>query len=154
MYSTLLILHAVVRWLVVISLTTALGRSIYGYLNQRSFTRVDHILRHWTATFAHIQLVMGVMLYMKSPLVQYFWKNFSEAMQQLDLLFYALIHSLTMLIGIVVLTIGSALAKRKQTDREQFKTMGLWFGMAFILFLVAIPWPFSFFAQRPFIRLF
>lgn len=154
MYSTLLILHTIVRWLVVISLITAIGSAYHGYRTQRAFTAVDHLFRHWTATFAHIQLVIGMVLYMKSPLVQFFWKNPSEAIQSNDGPFYALIHALTMLIGIVVLTVGSALTKRKQTDHERFKTMLLWFGIAFVLFFIAIPWPFSFLAQRPYMRLF
>lgn len=154
MYSILLILHAIMRWLVVIGLIAAIGDAFHGYRTKRSFTTTDHVLRHWTTTFAHIQLVIGMVLYMKSPIVQFFWKNPSEAIQHFDRPFYGLIHSITMLIGIVVLTIGSALAKRKQTDHEQFKAMLLWFGIAFILFFLAIPWPFSFLAQRPFFRFF
>jgi len=154
MYSTLLILHTLMRWLVVISLITAIGLAYNGYRTKRTFTPVDHLFRHWTATFAHIQLVIGMVLYMKSPIVQFFWKNPSEAIQHFDRPFYALLHSITMLLGIVVLTIGSALAKRKQTDHEQFKTVLLWFGIAFILFFLAIPWPFSFLAQRPYMRFF
>jgi drug/metabolite transporter (DMT)-like permease len=57
-----------------------------------------------------------------------------------------------MLTAIVLLTIGSALTKRKKDDRDKFKTMLTWFGIALIIILIAVPWPFSPFAQRPYLR--
>ena len=70
----------------------------------------------------------------------------------MDLTFFGLIHILFMLTAIVIITIGSALAKRKPTDSEKFKTMLLWFSLALMLIFVAIPWPFSPLANRPYFR--
>jgi hypothetical protein len=57
-----------------------------------------------------------------------------------------------MIMAIIIITIGSALAKRKSSDKEKFKTMGLWFSIALIIIFIAIPWPFSPFANRPYFR--
>jgi len=57
-----------------------------------------------------------------------------------------------MLTAIVIITIGSALAKRKKTDKEKFKTMLVWFSAALLIIFIAIPWPFSPLANRPYIR--
>ncbi|WP_342331333.1 hypothetical protein [Pedobacter sp. FW305-3-2-15-E-R2A2] len=109
-------------------------------------------MRHWTATIAHIQLLIGITLYFQSPVIKYFLKNFNEARQSFDLIFFGLIHSTLMLIAIVVLTIGSALAKRKARDTEKFKTLLVWYVIALLIIFIAIPWPFSPLANRPYFR--
>ncbi|MDD2950909.1 MAG: hypothetical protein PHU29_08990, partial [Sulfuricurvum sp.] len=61
-------------------------------------------------------------------------------------------HSFTMLIAILLITVGSALAKRKTSDREKFKTIAIWFTIALLLILAAIPWEFSPLVSRPYFR--
>lgn len=152
MYQTLTFLHSTFRWVVLLSLIYALWRAYRGYFYHKKFSKTDDTVRHWTATIAHIQLIFGIILYVKSPIVKYFWKNFSEAKESLDLLFFGLIHILLMITAIAVITIGSALAKRKNTDREKFQTMLIWFIIALAVIFIAIPWPFSPFVNRPYFR--
>jgi cytochrome b561 len=61
-------------------------------------------------------------------------------------------HSLMMVIAIIVITIGSAKAKRKLTDREKFKTMALWFSAGLLIILSSVPWAFSPLISRPYFR--
>ncbi|SHF95300.1 hypothetical protein [Chryseobacterium sp. OV279] len=152
MYQTLTFLHSTFRWIVLLSLVYALWRAYRGYFHHKTFSNTDDSVRHWTATIAHIQLILGTILYVKSPIVKYFWKNFSEAKESLDLLFFGLIHISLMITAIVLITIGSALAKRKPTDRQKFKTMLIWFAVALAVIFIAIPWPFSPFVNRPYFR--
>jgi hypothetical protein len=109
-------------------------------------------VRHWTATIAHIQLMIGIVLYFQSPIIKYFLANFKEAVRAFDLLFFGLIHGSLMITAIVIITIGSAKAKRKTVDQEKFKTMLLWFSIALIIIFISIPWPFSPLANRPYYR--
>ncbi|WP_223607914.1 hypothetical protein [Chryseobacterium sp. OSA05B] len=152
MYQTLTFLHSTFRWIVLLSIIYALWRAYRGYSHHKTFSKTDDSVRHWTATIAHIQLIFGIVLYVKSPIVKYFWKNFSEAKESLDMLFFGLIHISLMITAIVLITIGSALAKRKPTDREKFKTMLIWFAVALAVIFIAIPWPFSPFVNRPYFR--
>lgn len=152
MYQTLTFLHSQTRWLVLISLIYAIFRAFKGYFSDRKFTGTDHAVRHWTATIAHIQLIIGMIFYLKSPVIQYFWKNFNEARESFEHLFFGLIHIILMINAIIIITIGSALAKRKLSDQEKFKTMGIWFTLALIIIFIAVPWPFSPFANRPYFR--
>lgn len=151
-FSWLLVLHSLLRWLVLISLLLAIYTAYKGWRNNTAFTKRDNTVRHWTATIAHIQLTVGFILYFKSPVTAWFWKNFSVAVHQADAAFFGLIHFVLMLTAITILTIGSAMAKRKATDHEKFKTMLLWFSIALLIILIAIPWPFSPLANRPYIR--
>ncbi len=152
MFETLTFYHSIFRWLVLASLVYAIYRAGRGYFSKARFTKTDNAVRHWTATIAHIQLVLGMFLYIKSPSIKYFRANFKEAVRNMDVAFFALIHILLMLAAIILITVGSALAKRKPTDREKFRTMLVWFSIALIMISIAIPWPFSPLVSRPYFR--
>jgi hypothetical protein len=149
-----LLIHSLLRWLVLLSLIYALYRAYRGFTGGIAFSKTDNSVRHWTATIAHIQLIAGMILYFQSPVTAYFWRNFSEVIRQVNTTFFGIVHISLMLIAIVVITIGSALAKRKQSDREKFKTMLIWFGIGLLIILIAVPWPFSPWASRPYLRTF
>ncbi|WP_207512891.1 hypothetical protein [Longitalea luteola] len=152
MYQFLIYLHSYVRWFVLVSLFLAVWKACSGYFFKRKFTKGDNAVRHWTATIAHIQLMAGMTLYFQSPLIKYFLKNGNKTMEDAGYLFFGIIHSTLMLVAIVIVTVGSALTKRKQTDEQKFKTMLLWYSLALVIIFIAIPWPFSPFANRPYIR--
>ena len=154
MYSTLLVFHSLIRWLVFAFLLYSIYRAFVGYLNDKPFSKTDNAFRHWTATIAHIQLMVGIILYTQSPIVKYFWRKTETDLQNLDLTFYGIIHIFLMLTAIVLLTIGSALAKRQPTDEEKFKTMLVWFSIALIIIFIAVPWTFSPLSSRPNFRTF
>lgn len=154
MYSTLLVIHSLIRWFVLVILLYSIFRAFIGYAKSKTFSKTDNAFRHWTATVAHIQLMIGIILYTQSPIVKFFWSNSEIEIQNLDLTFYGLIHLILMLTAIVVLTIGSALTKRKVADKEKFKTMLIWFSIALIIIFIAIPWPFSPLSNRPNFRTF
>lgn len=152
MYQTLLFLHSLFRWLVLAALLYSIIRACRGYASKGIFTKTDHAVRHWTATLSHIQLVIGITLYSQSPAIKYFWNNFSEAIRDIDTAFFGLAHIFLMLTAIIFITIGSALSKRRHTDSERFKTMLAWFSLSLFIIFIAIPWPFSPFANRPYFR--
>jgi hypothetical protein len=152
MYPTLLAAHSLVRWLVLASLVYSLFRAYKGWLSKKQFSKTDNAVRHWTATIAHIQLLLGGWLYFISPLIRYFFDNYKEAVHQREVRFFGMDHSLMMLTAIVVITIGSAKAKRKHTDREKFKTIAIWFTISLLIILTSIPWSFSPLTSRPYFR--
>lgn len=154
MYPTLLVLHSFTRWLVLMLLVYSIYRSLIGMARRRMFSPRDDAFRHWTATAAHIQLVIGILLYTQSPVVSGYWAHPGPVHHDMPTFFFAVIHMSLMLISIVVLTIGSALVKRKVTDKVKFRAMSMWFSVALILLLIAIPWPFSPLAARPYLRTF
>ncbi|MGY3055686.1 magnesium-transporting ATPase (P-type) [Pedobacter sp. UYEF25] len=152
MYQTIIFYHSIIRWLVLTSLLYSIFRAGKGYLSNAPFSKTDNTVRHWTATIAHIQLVIGITLYTQSPIIKYFWHNFNQAIQNLDTTFFGLLHIILMLTAIIFITIGSALSKRKTTDKEKFKTILIWYSISIIIIFIAIPWPFSPLANRPYFR--
>jgi Na+-driven multidrug efflux pump len=152
MYQTLTFYHSITRWILLTGLITVILTSYYGYRKSKTYSVTDNAIRHWTATVAHLQLIIGILLYSKSPVIQYFWHHSKEAISDLNTTFFALIHITIILSAIVLITIGAALAKRKQDDKSKFTTQLLWFSIALLLIIIAIPWPFSPLASRPYFR--
>lgn len=152
MYQTLIFYHSFFRWLVLLSLGYSVFRSYRGYVSGSAFLNRDNAVRHWTATIAHIQLILGVLIYTRSPLTTYFWKHVKESSWHSEIVFFGSIHGLLMLVAIVLVTIGSALAKRRATDKEKFRTLLVWYTLALLIIFIAIPWPFSPLANRPYLR--
>lgn len=184
MYALLLFLHSFFRWLVLSSLIYAILRAYRGFRSGgetpspgedrshgegpphgdsrshrairpvRPFTKADDAIRHWTATIAHIQLMIGCALYFTSPLIKLFFGHVQGAIGHQELSFFGIVHVSLMILAIVIITIGSALAKRETADADKFRTMLRWFSIALMLIFIAIPWPFSPFANRPLFRSF
>jgi uncharacterized Tic20 family protein len=154
MYYTLLILHSIFRWLVLLSLLYCICFSIYGWRKNSVFSTWHNFMRHTTATISHVQLVIGYLIYFNSPTVTYFRQYYNEAVRQFEYLFFGLIHVIMMTISVILITIGSSVAKRSSTDKGKFRVIALFCSFALLIILIAIPWPFSPLARRPYIRTF
>lgn len=153
MFSILLFFHSISRWLVVLSLGYVIYRSANKYQTGAAFSKTDNKLRHWTATIAHIQLMIGMVMYFKSPAVAQFRVVIQVAGSRItEPFFFGLIHISMMIVAIVIITFGSAVSRRQASDRQKFKLMAIFFSIGLLIILLAIPWPFSPLAQRPFIR--
>ena len=145
MYTTFLALHAVMRWLVLLSLLSAIIVNAQGYLLKRSYTRIDHLSRVIAGAISHTQLLIGFTLYfVLSPITQNFLKNGADGNYQI--LFFGIYHIAMMFLAVVIITIGGSVAKRADTDRTKFKSTVVYFTIALCLILLAIPW------FRPYLR--
>jgi len=154
MHQTFLFLHSTNRYLVLLSLVYAIVMAANGLRSGRIFSPANNTVRHLTATIGHIQLLLGLYLYLISPIVKYNVIDASSHEIVSEHTFFRYIHLLLMTTAIVILTIGSAKAKRVETDIEKFKTILVWFSIALGIILIAIPWPFSPLANRPYFRSF
>lgn len=154
MYPYILFFHSIWRWFVLVSLLYSVFRGFQGWRRGDAFSKEDDTLRHMTATVVHIQLILGLLIYSISPLIRYFWSNYHEAVHERDIRFFGMEHSLMMLIAVIIITVGSMLAKRKENDRDKFKTMAIWYSIGLLIILLNIPWPFSPLVSRPWFRMF
>lgn len=139
MYSTLLALHSVFRWLVLASLVYAIIMSIQGYASKRSFTKKDATARVVAGAISHTQLLIGFILYfVLSPVTQHFMVKGADGNQQIW--FFGLYHISMMSVAILIMTIGSSISKRAKTDPAKFKNIIIYFTIALLLILLSIPW--------------
>ena len=154
MYTTVLALHSIFRWIVLIALLFAIYRAVRGWRGDKTFLPFDNKLRHWTATVVHIQLMLGLWLYFISPIVRHFLSDFKTTVHERELRFFGMEHITMMILAVIVITIGSAKAKRKVEDRDKFKVMAIWFAIGLFVILLNIPWKFSPLVSRPYFRTF
>jgi hypothetical protein len=153
MYSILLSIHSILRWIVLFTIVYTLYRNYKGWFSNSRYTKRDNLTRHSTATIVHIQFLIGFCLYSISPIVNYFLHHFKEAIHERDLRFFGMEHSLMMLTSVICVTIGSMASKRKISATEKFKTMAIWTSIGLFIILINVPWPFSpFTANRPYLR--
>lgn len=148
MLETILQLHSITRWLIVISLLAALYVAYAGWLFNNKNEKWFNSVRVITQTIAHIQLVFGLYLYFASPIVAFFWRNPSVAIKLREVRFFSMEHSLVMLVAIVLWTLVSMKVKRIHDDTK-YKKMAIGYTIVLLLILSSIPWSFSPLVSRP-----
>lgn len=151
LYSILLPVHSLVRWLLVIAVVVAVVRAFMGWFGKKAFTTLDNKIGLTFTSLMDLQLLIGLILYVISPILQTAFQNFGGAMGNTQMRFFAVEHILMMVIAVVLAHVGRALSKKAPTDLLKHRRAAIWFGLALLVLLLAIPWPFSP-VSRPWIR--
>lgn len=143
MYSGLVHLHNILRWLILILLVVALIRSFVGMTGKKPFTSADKKTGLFLMTSAHIQFLVGLILWFIGPWGLKLLQNigFSAAMKDPASRFWIMEHNVGMLIAIVLITIGRGVAKKNISDTAKHKRAFWLFFIALIIILVSVPWP-------------
>ena len=100
-----------------------------------------------------VQFLLGLLMYVAfSPITHAAFSDIGTAMGQTLLRFYTVEHPLGMIAALACAHIGRARADRVRRRRSRARrTTALFFGIALVLMLVSIPWPFLP-AGRPYFR--
>ena len=128
--------HSYWAYLVVLVLVAAVLNSLMGMVNKKSFESKDLRLSLFTLIFSHIQLLIGFVVYF----TQGWHNNIGSMMGDSTGRLLALEHPLTMVIAIVLITIGWSKHKKKDTATAKFKTIFTFYAIALFLVLLRIPW--------------
>lgn len=153
-FSSFLIVHSWMRWLVLLMLVLALVRAYQGWSLHKTMQKWDVKLIKGLLAILYVQLLMGYFLYFHSPAVNYFLNHFKESIHQTQLRFWGMEHITAMTFSVLLMSWGSFRAFRKPTDREKFKTLALWLTLGFLIIFLSIPWSFSPFTARADFRTF
>lgn len=146
MYSTVLTLHSLVRWLVIL-----LG--VWAVVSAWRAPRAGGDRRAALPGLVFsmtldIQLLIGLLLYVAlSPITMAAIQNMAGAMKNGAWRFWTVEHPAMMVIAVVFAHLGRP--RRGSADGGRHAV--LWFGLALLALLVATPWPFMPQA-RPWIR--
>lgn len=145
MYSAIQHLHSYWAYLVVIMLIVAVINAWIGWAGKRSFGARDFRISLFTLIVAHIQLIIGIVLFfVPSPLSRVQWFNsnvdVSAIMKSDQLRLFNLEHPLLMIIAIVLITIGYSKHKKKLPSASKFKMLSIFYTLALIAVLAIIPW--------------
>ncbi len=131
LYAILRSAHSGWRYLVLILLVLATLQALAGWMGNRSYTEANRKLNVFTLISAHIQLLIGLVLYFLSPLTK---GPMSEAISR----YWKVEHISMMIIAVVLITIGNAKSKKIADATAKHKTITIFFGIALILIVVSI----------------
>lgn len=141
MYTEFLQVHSILRWALLLSLTITLLKYLVGWLGNHQWNKSDNILGIVFTSLMDIQLLIGLILYFfLSPITKFALSDFGAAMKDSELRFYAVEHFFMMLIAVVLVHVGRAKSKKIKFDRKKFKTAFIFFFIALVVMLAAIPW--------------
>jgi hypothetical protein len=142
--EALIAAHSGLRWIVLLLLVFTAFKAIAGVVGKKTYLPIDKKLASFTVMFFHLQVVLGFVLFFGNK-----WHLLIGEMKDSYVRFFTVEHSLGMVLAAVLLTIGSAKAKRASSDEKKFKTIAWMFTISLIIVLACIPWPFrEMFASR------
>ena len=142
MYSATLVLHSLLRWVVLAAGLAAAGRGIAGW-SGKPWTAPDNRAGLAFVTALDLQFLLGLLLYVVlSPTVSAGFSNVGAAMKDPALRFFLVEHAAGMIVAIVLAHIGRARTKKAATDGARHRSAAVFFGLALVVILLSIPWPF------------
>jgi hypothetical protein len=142
-YTIVLTLHSFTRWLVIIFAIYAIYLALSGLLKKTAWTKKDNLAGVLFSSAVDLQLLLGFILYFfLSPITTSALRDFGGAMANNVTRFFSVEHSLMMLVGLALVHIGRALSKKGKTDVQKHQRAAIWFVIALIVILAAIPWPY------------
>ena len=122
-------LHSALRWVLLAVLVWTVIRSFAGRRTSgATFSAGQAKLGIITMILMHVQLVLGLALYMMMM----------DGLSR----FFKMEHPMIMLLAIVAGTLGHSLTKRAEGDEAKWRKQSTWMGIALLLVLAGIPWPF------------
>ncbi len=139
MYTGLQHLHSGLAYLVLLILAIVFIAALIGSLSNRAFTEKDRKLALVGFILAHVQLLVGLILYFVSPLGFALLKG-GGAMSDSAARLTALEHPLINIIAIVLITIGYSRAKKLTESRAKFRSIYMMYAIGLVLILSRIPW--------------
>ena len=145
-FQVLITAHNILRWLVLAAAAWALIRAYRGWLGQRTYTASDRQSGLVFSILYDLQVALGILLAITSPLVQAAFANLGNAMSVATLRFFVVEHIPLMLIAAAIIHVASARAKKAADDRMRFRWEALGFTLALLITILAIPW------SRPLLR--
>jgi hypothetical protein len=137
--STVLILHSLLRWLVLLFGVMTLVSSLRGLSGTRVYSSGDNKANLFFMITCDIQLLLGLALF--------FGRGWFDSLKNVGLgnhepRFFTMEHGLMMIIAWILVHIGRVKVKKAATDAAKFKKGLAFFGVALLLIVISIPWPF------------
>lgn len=149
-----LILHNLLRWAVLLAGIWTVMNALTGKFSRRGYTASDNRSNLLFMISCDIQLLLGLILYFSNTWFDKMKGGMGEVMKNKIDRFFTVEHISMMLLAWILVHVGRSAVKRAETDQAKHSKMLVFFGLALLLILAAIPWPFRADIGRPFFRWF
>jgi uncharacterized protein YacL len=151
MQTGLLHLHNLLRWIILVLLLLSILKSYTGMTSKKAFEASDKKIWLFTMIAAHITLLLGLYQWLlgRYGLFSYVKPEGISMMKDPYLRFFQMEHPVSMILAIVLITLGYGMAKKNVDDQTKYKKAFRFFILALVLILAAVPWPFRELVARP-----
>jgi uncharacterized membrane protein len=142
MEKGLLHLHSFLRWVILILLLVALYKSFAD--RHKAFTTGHKKTGLFLMICCDVMLLVGLYQWFTGlfglKLIQH--EGMSAVMKNAGQRFFAVEHITAMIIAIIFVHLGYSYTKKNVPDAQKHKRTLLYFGLALLIILISIPWPF------------
>jgi len=142
MYTGMLHLHSFLRWIILLLLLIVIFRSLTA--GSRPFNNTDRKFGLFTMIACDVMLLIGLYLWFVGAYGLNSFENLGmkEIMSNKVIRFFSVEHFAGMIIAIALVHVGKSVAKKKLPDTVKHKRTLIFFGLALLIILISIPWPF------------
>lgn len=148
-----LLLHNLLRWAVLLFGLWTVINALSGISGKRSYTVNDNRSNLFFMISCDIQLLLGLVLYFTNSWFDRL-KDLGNNMKDPYNRFFTMEHLVMMIAAWILVHVGRSSVKRANSSSAKHKRMLIFFGIALLLILAAIPWPFREAIARPYYRWF
>lgn len=142
MYVAVVFGHSVLRWAALLLGAVAVWRAVTGQSRGRAWSSADSAACLAFMIVLDLQLLVGLVLYVKSPITILGLHELDLAARSSSLRFFTFIHPVIMLASVVCAHIAQRRIHSAGTDAVRFRSAALFHGLALALAIAGTPWPF------------
>jgi len=134
-----LFLHSILRYFILLFALLVAAFSLTGMMGKKEFRKMHKQLALGLMIFCDIQLLLGIILYYQK-LIAPGVLGAGGVMKNPYTRFYAVEHSLAMVIAIVLVHVGYTVTKKNMDADRKFKRLFWCSFIALGIFMAMIPW--------------
>jgi heme A synthase len=139
MQSYILYLHSILRYFIMLFALIVVVQSLSGILGKRNFGKGNKMFALMLLIFCDLQLLLGFSLYYMAVISTGMLSG-GDVMKDPSKRFWAVEHSVGMLIAIILVHIGYTIAKKNIDNERKFKRLFWCIFVALGIFVAMIPW--------------
>ncbi|MEO5789121.1 MAG: hypothetical protein ACOH2D_16500 [Gelidibacter sp.] len=141
MFETVKMLHSYWAYLALIMIVIATLNALFKFFGNKEFHPIDFRISLFTLIVFHIQLLIGIVLYVTGPYLSSISELGMKGVMGNSIMRSNIVeHPLMMIIAVVFITVGYSKHKKKLTSKPKFKMLAIFYTLALICVLAKIPW--------------
>jgi len=135
-------IHSYWAYLVLVVLVLATLNALFKFFGNKEFEARDFRISLFTLITMHIQLLIGIILFFTKDYFSTIEQvgGMGEVMKNSALRNLIVEHPTTMIIAVVLVTMGYSKHKKKLVSKPKFKMLSIFYTLALVLVLAKIPW--------------
>jgi len=134
MYPFFKYLHSGVRYIVLILVVLAIVQAFLGWLGKKNYTEGNRKLNLFALISVHTQLLIGLVLYFLSPLVQFT----GNAMKEPLIRYWTVEHITMMIIAVILITVGYSRSKKVLSSEKKYLNIFVFYFLAVLIVIITL----------------